>query len=109
MNARVKQLWIDALRSGRYYQTFHEFRVQFINDCDCYCASGVLMHLYSQEVTRISNWDSIPIEVLEWAELPTATPSPNDSANEFSIYDVIELNDGLKSFAEIADFIEEHF
>ncbi|WP_337045324.1 hypothetical protein [Emticicia sp. 17c] len=106
MNARIKQLWIDALRSGEYEQTINLFRLKPIDGSKiCYCATGVLMNLYEKEVGEIKNWNTVPLELIEWAELPLIAEIKHGDLG-----DIIELNDEKqKSFAEIADFIEEFF
>lgn len=106
MNKQAKQLWIDALRSGKYNQGMHN-----LNYKDNYCCLGVLCEVYlkncpnpkinktvgSLGISIYGSYSSLlPFEVKKWANL------------QDQIY-FTYLNDTLnKSFSEIADYIEEN-
>lgn len=129
MDQKIKQQWIDALRSGNYSQTR-----QRLHDKHGYCGLGVLCDLHSKatgnswEPLNTKNWDDnlcmapleeeiergtkeyynsishLPDAVYEWSGLPRAAYGQL-VANSF-----IYLNDVLKcSFDEIATYIEGHF
>lgn len=116
MNQEVKQKWVKALRSGKYLQGYG-----FLAKNDRFCCLGVLCELavldgvieppvaedwYGDTVRfyGLSNEArTLPIEVAGWAGLPSANPvistgTPTSLAG---------LNDSGKSFATIADAVEE--
>ena len=134
MDQRVKQLWVDALRSGEYKQGRDALK---INDGqgERYCCLGVLCDLYAKEypksefkpaINLAGNYDisgalgfyatdgdsvegfnsGIPPElVCKWANLP----SPNPSVDNVNGDCLTELNDIGTPFATIADIIEKQF
>lgn len=109
MNKQVKELWIKALKSGKYKQGRGN-----LNYKGAYCCLGVLCEVYLENCDKpeiekkteikynnivfYGGWSaSIPDEVREWSGL-----SNHSQAN------LIQLNDKAnKSFAEIADYIEK--
>lgn len=114
MNPEVKQMWLDALRSGEYKQGRGVLRTPD----DEYCCLGVLCDLHSK-VTREADWENdegwnyiqfdeeAPFAVMEWAGLDAQDPKV--LGNPISTY-----NDGWESrkiephsFEQIADLIEE--
>ena len=98
MNPRIKQLWVDALKSGEYQQTIGALRKD-----NSYCALGVLIDVYHKE-TGNGEWSptidncyffkieyppdlnlkgsyfyeigqgDLPNTIREWAELKTSNP-----------------------------------
>lgn len=112
MNLIARDLWVAALRSGKYKQcTRRLVRDSIEKQGDCaFCALGVLCEVYCNEVEdirnrnhtflrsygRFENDKMLPMEVLEWAGI---TPA-------FSDY-VARVNDdyGCK-FDEIALMVE---
>jgi hypothetical protein len=97
MNARIKQLWLDALRSGNYSQWQGRLR-----NGDSFCCLGVLCDLHRKE-TGAGRWTSVadersyelpdnssiaefylPTEVAIWAGIADAEDNPDDCARENS-------------------------
>lgn len=112
MNPSIKQIWINALRSGKYEQGQGS-----LNEDGKFCCLGVLTDLYIRETNQeweeyASNafeselaFDNNPMylchSVQEWAGLNTPTPSA--AGQPLAIW-----NDEGASFEEIASLIEEH-
>lgn len=106
-----KQMWVDALRSGKYKQI-----VGSLKKDDCFCAYGVLCDLYSKckNIMWEPGYDEseyilghsayVPNEVLDWAGCGI-----DKSINTLKKVDyIIDMNDKQKkSFLEIADYIEK--
>lgn len=122
MNQAIKELWLAALRSGKYKQGRSQLRRG-----DSWCCLGVLCDLATKQ--GIGEWDGVEFivkagdEVLEvvsqvpsctvqmWAELDA--PNPLIGEEEYSR--LATLNDGSVSgrirphtFTQIADLIEAH-
>jgi hypothetical protein len=120
MNADIKQLWIDALRSGKYKQGYGRLRDEEDTETQ-FCCLGVLCDLHAK-ATGAGSWggdsyfaggvqenQSLPRTVVWWAELNDDNPAIDDNNNTLA-----EYNDGSDfadirqhSFAEIADLIEQ--
>jgi hypothetical protein len=112
MNARIKDLWVAALRSGKYRQT-----KRVLADKDGYCCLGVLCEVaiqdgmnlrvdpnYHRDDMTVKSYDGAttvpPQKVwMDWAGMPEANPYVAYSS-------LATLNDGGKSFKFIADIIE---
>lgn len=105
MNTEAKKLWVEALRSGEYKQTKH-----LLHDDEGYCCLGVLCEVTrsntkvpvdydvsTNRITGYSLWDD-QTDVSEWSEIPRDTQWYLAGMND----------DKDKTFAEIADYIEEH-
>lgn len=113
MNEQVKQLWIDALRSGKYKQTTGN-----LHTSEGYCCLGVLVDCYLQQIN--SHWQTMlyspkvyAIEIEdEWVSgrLPYHKDFRNWTGNIHEMEDVlIMLNDEHQvNFKQIANWIEEH-
>jgi len=119
MNPRIKQIWLDALRSGEYKQTTGNLR-----DINGFCCLGVLCDLQAQE--RSTNWvqrigryelygeyQTLPLSVQEWAGLDNDIGGMVDFEYEkdgvmyVKSESLPEINDTWnKNFNEIADLIE---
>ena len=119
MNPRIKQRWLEALRSGEYKQTKEN-----LQNSDGFCCLGVLCDLHAKE--RGTNWvrktdgyelygetQILPLSVQEWSGLNNDIGGLVDF--EYERYGVMyvkseslpELNDTWnKNFNEIADLIE---
>lgn len=113
MNPEVKQLWLDALRSGEYRQT-----EEVLHDDKGFCCLGVLTDLYRQQIGgawvdndlgyyefidvnhRDNETDILPWTVVNWAGLKDQVPHLADNY-------ISDLNDQGMSFKEIANLIEE--
>lgn len=129
MNDRVKKL-VDALRSGEYEQAQSQLRRMYANH-DAYCCLGVACDIFAKE-TGEGKWgdfgahdedgelfiaqkdsypftseSSMPEPVRKWFGF--RTNSGGIDGYETFGQTLINLNDGGKSFAEIADFIEENY
>lgn len=110
MNKRVKKLWIKALRSGEYEQATGALRIN-----NTYCCLGVLCDLYRKQEHK-GRWlresadtfqflrtnSVLPDTVVEWAGLPDENPTVRRTDN------LASLNDGGKSFKQLANVIEKH-
>ena len=118
MNAEIKKLWTDALRSGEYSQGRSGLCIN-----KTYCCLGVLCDLHSKiSGTAWSGEDKcklymnnsclLPKQVVAWAELESATYSPVGIASYNVKIDsgqsLASLNDFGVTFNEIADLIEKH-
>ena len=119
MNPRIKQKWLDALRSGEYKQTKEN-----LQDINGFCCLGVLCDLHSKErgtswVKQIDNYElygeaqTLPLSVQEWAGLDNDMGGVVDFDYEVDgvMYvkseSLPEINDTWnKDFKEIADLIE---
>jgi len=110
MNPKIKQKWLNALRSGEYQQTQERLRKE-----DGFCCLGVLCDLYIKEnnVEWEINEDDmyryekhftvLPPSVVGWAGVEDSNPYVNGGIGTLS-----GLNDKGFTFNEIADLIEEH-
>jgi hypothetical protein len=120
MHESIKDLWVEALRSGDYVKTKYNLR----DDCG-YCALGVLCDLFCQE--EYACWyegyndndvfcygigdggdDDVEYQflhrrVMEWADIL----SQDCTVNGVSISDLNDWNN--KTFEEIANHIEENW
>lgn len=107
MNAEIKRLWVEALRSGEYQQGRGQLR-----DGDQFCCLGVLCDLHSK--AGLGEWrgdiyndhiESLPESVVVWADVPDSCPYVTGGL-------LTDYNDGViggdlpLSFTEIADLIE---
>lgn len=107
MNARVKKLWIKALRSGKYKQGRAALRSN-----GAFCCLGVLCDLhgkiFKKRWTRngSENWAyagdtaTLPPVVMKWAGLDDDDPKLTRDKR------AAMLNDSGKDFSYIADQIE---
>lgn len=107
MNPSIKQIWLNALRSGKYEQGQGS-----LNEDGKFCCLGVLTDLYIRETNQ--EWEEqydnsfsfedsscfLPPSVQKWARLDD---SPRVNGRSLAV-----LNDGGASFEELADLIEEH-
>lgn len=97
MNARIKQLWLAALRSGEYRQTTRQLKREA-----GFCCLGVLCDLHSKDMgdtwfgSEYLGKSRYPPEiVLSWAEL-------SQQGENLLAWN----NDHGATFEEIADIIE---
>lgn len=117
MNQDIKELWVQALRSGEYQQSRNSLRRN-----GGYCCLGVLCDLYAKE--HNVEWQinpkyapneqyqlngcnyMLPSEVVTWAELESQDPGFKKDETEDTLLSY--LNDHLKlNFNQIAQVIEE--
>ena len=119
MNPRIKQRWLEALRSGEYKQT-----TENLQDNNGFCCLGVLCDLHAKErgmdwVRLNDNYElygeaqTLPLSVQEWAGLDNDVVGMVDFEYErdgvmyVKSESLPELNDTWdKNFNEIADLIE---
>ena len=119
MNPRIKQRWLEALRSGEYKQINLN-----LQNSDGFCCLGVLCDLHAKE--RGMNWvrqtdgyelygetQILPLSVQEWAGLDNDVGGMVDFEYErdgvmyVTSESLPEINDSWnKNFNEIADLIE---
>lgn len=109
MNADVKKLWVDALRSGEYKQGFGSLKSA--EDKNTFCCLGVLCEIAVQQgvipapegVFYCGIYDEIlPDEVCEFAGLDTDCPSIGG-------HTLTHLNDDEGfNFESIAQLIEDN-
>lgn len=127
MKANIKELWVQALRSGKYQQG----RAWLHNaDENEYCCLGVLCEVAKENGVEMSvrtetkGFDTVtlydthsqflPPSVCEWAglhaeESPTVQ-AQNPYTGEENQYTLVDLNDEWQwSFNKIADIIEDQF
>lgn len=99
MNQELKAKWIAALRSGEWKQGQDVLR----DHKDRYCCLGVLHQLASgKKPSRYwAHSDRAPAS--DECDRPDETLLPSKV-----IRALVGMNDGGKSFAEIADYIEAH-
>lgn len=125
MKPEIRDLWVEALRSGKYKQGFGYLR----DSQDYFCCLGVLTELaverniqeapiYSKDRGRwlydygkaITITSSVPLNVCEWAGLHANKPGYNNALgriNALDGYGLYECNDELRlTFSQIADLIE---
>jgi hypothetical protein len=114
MDARVKQLWLNALRSGEYTQAQGVLRSN-----NGYCCLGVLCDLYIKEHNLAWNYDPVELEysigndlgtlpnsVMNWASVEDSSPTVKLTPYTSPIA-LAKLNDDLEwNFTQIADVIE---
>jgi hypothetical protein len=126
MNSKIKEAWVNALRSDKYEQGSERLR-----SVSGYCCLGVLCDIYAQEhntewefrgneetnLQPMDYWyyegesEFLPESVMDWAELKTNNPSlqvdVDDGEDSWNYNDdVSNLNDSGYTFSQIADLIE---
>lgn len=113
MDARVKGLWVKALRSGEYEQG-----KQALHPNGKFCCLGVLCDLYLKEtgngeweengMFRVNKYDyndaELPEAVMEWAGLDDPNPTLGTHKNART---AATLNDRNETFYYIATRIEK--
>lgn len=117
---KFKKDWVEALRSGKYAQVHQTLRGYFTDDEGNeledfgYCCLGVACVVNRPEQELDLGLD-MPSEMLIDHEILDVflqeVPKPNTVAgNDYEqlMFKLAAMNDGGKSFAEIADYIEEN-
>lgn len=132
MNSKIKEAWINALRSGEYNQGREKLR-----GADGFCCLGVLCDLYAKE--HNTEWDFrsydersgeenpqqydywyfedqsefLPESVMKWAELETNNPvvrvdveDNEDEDNRYYQDQIANVNDTGYNFLQIANLIQ---
>ena len=116
MKAKIKKMWVAALRSGEYSQTSEQLR----SISGGFCCLGVLCDIYNNEHKRnywemcniyeedyyfMGEWQFLPPKVWKWAGLSTSNPEVLVHNTEKPL---AVLNDDLKlDFNQMADLIED--
>lgn len=99
MNKEIKKQWVEALRSGRYRQTQNTLRVN-----DGFCCLGVLCDLVEPGLWEV-NGSHFGANISPSALVRDIADLHDDD----TIAHLMDMNDSAgKSFAEIADYIEEN-
>lgn len=103
MNKEIKAKWLEALRSGKYEQGICILR----SSDDEYCCLGVLCDVVDSEGWSLSG-NKYKFHEYSTALLPTAVSRQTEISGDSQTI-LTEMNDSdNKSFAEIADWIEEN-
>ena len=110
MRVEIKQMWLDALRSGEYKQGKHVLHSGYDNS---FCCLGVLCDLHKKHSINKLNWilltinydfeydgklDTLPEIVINWAGL--------DNNKKLILDKLINYNDRGYTFLEISEIIE---
>lgn len=110
MREDVAKRWIEALRSGKYKQGQGE-----LNCNNNFCCLGVLCDLYKDELqikTRVVECGVITVYDNATTLLPhsvrTFAEMKSTSGRLTKDLSLVSLNDNGKTFAEIADVIEQN-
>lgn len=100
MKPKIKKLWVEALRSGKYKQGKRALKTK-----NGYCCLGVLCDISNlgewKEFSYLGEDLTLPLEVQLWAGLSTESPIAKDNLLE-------TYNDTGYTFEEIADLIEKY-
>lgn len=108
MDPELKKEWLAALRGGGYKQGTGQLRHTVPYDGRyAYCCLGVLCDLLTQRGT--GRWDG-EMFVMDQSESANYVPGnilPECNASLNIQNELAMKNDSGKTFAEIADFIEE--
>ncbi len=101
MNQEAKKLWLDELKAVEQARGC-------LRDGNRFCVAGALCNAYVKETGKLHwhydwlanydrSWVAVPpLEVIEWAEIPTAL-----------LDNLMGLNDGGTGFEKLAKMIEE--
>ena len=106
MKDRIKELWLEALRSGEYEQGTNKLVIE--NGETQFCCLGVLTNLYVEETGDAEVWEIstavLSDKVRNWAGIRDNNPSLQlDDGNESAAV----MNDSGYDFDKIADAIGE--
>lgn len=117
MNKEIKELWVQALRSGEYVQG-----TGFLNKDGRFCCLGVLcevldksklMDIY-KEAPNNSSFVSYRFIVNGESSLWTSSSLPNNARNKarlsmYAVGELVRMNDFEDAdFDQIADYIENN-
>lgn len=137
MKKEIKEAWLEALESGKYQQTTGALCHKGVH-VDTFCCLGVLSDLYVQSHPDVTwttfsqpfdtargipmvlnidptNRDTLPAQVMEWAELNGPDPSVDISQvldlypDENDEVGLAQINDSGRSFSQIAEIIRKNF
>jgi len=128
MNSKIKEAWVNALRSGKYEQGKEKLR-----SVSGYCCLGVLCDLYAKETNTewefrgneetnlqpMDYWyyegesEFLPESVMDWAGLSLNCPvvkvdvEEDDEDPWFYREGLADLNDSGYTFNDLSKLIEE--
>ena len=107
-----QELWLEALRSGKYKQATGALR-HLTKDEEKFCCLGVAC-----EISGLDDWiddcylgeDShLPFEVVSWLGMISCDGSILDENNAVEKSSLVQLNDEAGyNFDQIAEFITDH-
>ena len=104
MKSEIKQKWLDALRSGKYKQSYgylYNPNKEGIYPVG-YCCFGVLC-----EVTNIEKDDKNEAYIFDGMKMYSRVPTGFCDLNQLDICDLMSMNDSRNhNFKSIANFIE---
>lgn len=116
MDVRIKELWIEALNSGKYDQG-----KGFLRKDNCFCVYGVLCDLYAKEhedvgwelqfgttgrYSILGFWDFVPDEVLSWAGIFDMASSIMRARKADQVINMNDKQDA--TFNQLAVFIKDN-
>lgn len=104
MDAEFKKKWIEALRSGEYRQGTHCLR----SIENKYCCLGVACDLFYGTNKWIENKEEYLYEINN-QKIFSYNLNQYIELSDKEMDDLMQLNDGGKTFEEIADYIEKEF
>lgn len=122
MKKKIAQLWIEALRSGKFKQTKKVLKRKTKNKEFAHCCLGVLCELYNKthknklkQEEKTELWSNkkyvlfdgeellLPNKVMKWSGIKTRDGAFSNIDNDT----LAQLNDEGKKFSTIAKVIEE--
>lgn len=109
MNRALKEKWLKALRSGKYKQGTRLLR--YGDDGDKFCCLGVLCDIQGRRWRQNKKPFAGYSIVTEGEFDATGTKDTRllqDVGGHFYAVELMDMNDGGKSFDQIADWIEEN-
>lgn len=120
MKPEIKTKWADALRSGTYVQGKHSLRIKSADPHipDSFCCLGVLCDIVNPDKWVFAlgssldyEFDGLTGDLSDQTRVLAGIPPDDHFAviGSDPVYHLIQLNDQEgKSFAQIADYIEEN-
>lgn len=107
LNQKFKRKWITALRSGDYEQGESVLKVPKNQQ---YCCLGVACVVAGVRSCDISD-KGLPSQLSAklQAKLPPFFRSNEEDGDHEGLVALADMNDSGKTFAEIADYIEDNF
>lgn len=103
MDAELKAKWVEALRSGEYKQCQQYLRID-----GGHCCLGVLWNVHGGRWYDMERGDGMIYGIAESDSTSLDDQLSKLGVGSTQIFDLISMNDGGKSFAEIADYIEQN-
>lgn len=113
MDAQVKAKWVAALRSGKYKQGQQNLKTKWLDNIVEHCCLGVLCEIVGPTVAKEESHREHQ-ELFAFRDVDgyvSTTMLPPGIRNAVGLLSteaskLAGMNDGGKSFAEIADYIE---